>query len=145
EEIHDGTVAGSVMRVNIGANWMIRHLTDRVVELVKEDVAYRRLTGRDGFVRIRVEPQESRSQALDRAVALAEQNDARMGLMLGKRMLPGDFDAKARARQGTDGLIVPAGVARSMPIDRYRRQQWRLARVFATSEDPELSRVYGVR
>ena len=54
-----------VVRVNVGAGWHIHHLTDRVVELRKEDAVYRRFTNRDGYVRVRIEPQMTRQQALD--------------------------------------------------------------------------------
>lgn len=132
------------MRVTVGANWQIRHLTDRVVELVKDDVAYRKMTGRDGFVRVRVEPEETRSHALDRAVALAEENDARMGLLLGKAMLPRNFVATERAKQGPGAVIVSPGSQATMPIGQYQQAQQRLARAFATPEDPEYGR-YGVQ
>lgn len=132
------------MRVNVGANWQIRHLTDRVVELVKDDVAYRQLTGRDGYVRIRIEPQESRSHALDRAIRMAEQNDALLGLKLGERLLPATFAQEERVRTGKTGIVISMGGSVALPLEQYRKQQRRLARAFATKDQEPERRRYRV-
>ncbi len=103
------------MRVYVGAGWQLHHLTDRVVELRKESAVYRRFTDKDGFVRIRVEPQMSRDQALQRAIAEAMKQDEALSLRV--------------ARQ-----LIPSGRA----LEQYRAEQRRLAPAFATPEDPEI-------
>lgn len=103
------------MRVSVGGGWQIKHLTDRVVELVKDDYAYRAQTGRDGYVRVRIEPQETRQHALDRAVRMAQENDAKLALQIAKGMR---FDkAELAAYSGKQLRMVPA---------------------FGTPEEPEL-------
>ena len=99
--------------VELGAGWRIHHLTDRAIELRKDDVAYRQYTGRDGYVRQRMEPGMDRAAMLHKAVELAKRNDA----MLAEKM----------AQQ-----IVPQS------IGRYQAMQHKMAQTFGTPEDPEL-------
>lgn len=101
------------MPVALGSGWKLTHLSDRVIELTKDDVAYRRYTGRDGYVRYRAEPGASRSAMIAEAMAMAQRNDA----MLADRI----------ARQ-----IVPRR------LGEWRQRQQQLARVFRTPEEPEL-------
>ena len=100
------------MRVHLGAGWTIWHLTERVVELRKDDHAYRRFTGRDGYVRFRVEPGTNRDALLTGALVQAMRQDE----LLAERV----------ARQ-----LLPAGRA----LERYRAEQRRLALAFGTPED----------
>ena len=101
--------------MNIGAGWVIHHLTDRVVELRKPDYLYERFTGRPGFVRVRVDPTMTRQDAMNRAIDLAAKNDAALALRATERLLP---SAHALAR--------------------YTGQQARLKQAFATDQDPEV-------
>lgn len=103
------------MNAYVGAGWHIHHLSDRVVELRKPSYEYRRFTGgRDGFVRVRIEPQMTRAMALEKALAIAAKNDELLALRVSKRLLP---SAHALAA--------------------YQGKQVRMARVFGTPEDPE--------
>ena len=129
-------------RATVGAKWTIKHITDRVVLLEKEDYAYRQVTGRDGFVLTRVEPEESRSNALDRAIQIAEANDAKLGLMLGKKLLPVDFIIKERAKKGTTGLVVPVGNEKTISLNEYKMAQKQLARVFGVPGQEPTERRY---
>jgi hypothetical protein len=110
------------MRANVGGGWQITHLTDRVVELRKDSYEYRALLGRDGYVRVRIEPQETRQHALDRAVKIAQENDAKLAMQVAKGM---KFD-KAK-------------------LAEYSRKQLRMVPAFGTPEEPELIGVKGVR
>lgn len=101
------------MSVHLGAGWRLVHLTDRVIELRKDDAAYRRLVGRDGYVRVRAEPGMDRNALIDNAVALAQQNDATLAEKLATQMMP-------------------------RHVTRYRQQQRQLAVVFGVpGEEPE--------
>lgn len=100
------------MRVRVAAGWDLHHVTDRVVELRKDDPIYRRFTGMDGYVLVRVEPQMTRDQAITRAVEIAERIDAELGLKVAKQMMPS-----------------------AVNLARYRRRQRHLAATFGTPED----------
>ncbi len=100
------------MRVQVAPGWRIHHITDRTVELRKEDVTYRRFTGADGYVRQRVEPGMTRDEALTKAIQMAEKNDAEIGLRVAKQLMPS-----------------------AVSLARYRRRQAQLARTFGTPED----------
>jgi len=99
--------------VELGAGWRIHHLTDRAIELRKDDVAYRQYTGRDGYVRQRMEPGMDRAAMLHKAVELAKRNDAMLAEKMAKQMAP-------------------------RSVSRYAAMQFKMARIFATPEDPEL-------
>lgn len=101
------------MGVHLGAGWSIHHLTNRVVELRKDDYAYRSATGRDGFVRVRAEPGMDRQAMIEKAVTMAKQNDEALALRLSKQLLP---SAHALAR--------------------YRGQQVRMVQAMSTGEEP---------
>lgn len=94
------------MRAYVGAGWYITHLTDRVVELRKDDPAYRRFTNRDGYVRVRIEPQETRQHALDKAVTMAKRNDEALALKIGQQLVPSK--AALAAYTGKQLRMVPA-------------------------------------
>jgi hypothetical protein len=100
------------VRVRVAAGWDLHHITDRTVELRKEDAVYRRLTGRDGYVLVRVEPQMTRDEALAEAVKIAERNDAELGLRVARQLMPS-----------------------AVSLARYKRRQRHLAHVFGTPED----------
>jgi hypothetical protein len=99
----------------IGPGWDIVHLTDRVVELRKPDYLYERFTGKPGFVRVRVEPQMTRADAVNRAIALAQKNDEMLALRAAKQLLP-----------------------TKQALAEYAGKQIRFKPAFATPEDPEV-------
>jgi len=105
------TIASS-MTVYLGAGWKLTHVTDRVIEIQKDDWAYRRLTGRDGYVRVRAEPGMDRQALISRAVDCAKRQDEILGTLLAMRLAP--------------------------PRRSYEMQQRRLAPAFATPEEPEI-------
>jgi hypothetical protein len=76
------------MRPYVGAGWHIHHVTDRVIELRKDDPIYRRFTGRDGYVRTRIEPEMTRAQAIEKALNVAQKNDELLALRVSKQLLP---------------------------------------------------------
>lgn len=76
------------MAVMLGAGWELMHATDRVLELRKPCPVYRRLTGRDGYVRVRSEPGMDRQQLINEAMETAKRNDARLGDIVAKQLLP---------------------------------------------------------
>ena len=104
------------MKVNLGAGWTLYHITDRVVELRKDCPVYRRLLGKDGYVRLRAEPGMDRNALIDKAVQMAQRNDEEV--------------AKRAVKQ-----LMPSVVS----LDRYRRRQRELAGTFGVpGEEPEL-------
>mgnify|MGYP003421030628 CR=1 FL=1 len=101
------------MTVVLGAGWELTHATDRVLELRKPCPVYRRLTGRDGYVRLRAAPGMDRQQLIHQAMETAKHNDARMGDIVAKQLLPST-------------------------MQRHRLQQRQLASAFAIGgEEPE--------
>src|SRR6185295_7684052 len=85
--------------VTLGAGWKLVHLTDRCVELQKDDYAYRQYTGRDGYVRYRVEPNYDRSLMIQEAMAMAQRNDADIADRMAKQIVPrrlGGYQMKQR-------------------------------------------------
>jgi len=59
-----------------------------VVTLRKDDWAYRRYTGRDGYVRVRGEPGMDRNALLEKAIALAKRNDEELAERLSTQLVP---------------------------------------------------------
>lgn len=100
------------MRIHLGANWLLHHVTDRCVELKKDDYAYRRFTDRDGFVRFRAEPGMDRNDMIEGALKKAMVQDEALALRVAKQ-------------------LIPSGRA----LERYRTEQRRLARAFSTPDD----------
>ena len=101
------------MAVVLGAGWELTHATDRVLELRKACPVYRRLTGRDGYVRLRAEPGMDRQQLLNDAMDQAKRNDAAMSDLVVRQILPSS-------------------------VKRYQMQQRSLASTFAIpGEEPE--------
>lgn len=104
------------MRVSLAAGWRITHLSDRCLELTKDDYAYRRLTGgRDGFVRVRAEPGMSRHDMFAKAEQMARANDEALTFRVANDLIPADH-----------------------ALRKYRRQQRQLAAAFSTPEEPEI-------
>jgi hypothetical protein len=99
--------------MHLGGGWNLVHKTDRVIELRKDDYTYRRLTGRDGYVRVRAEPGMDRQALINKAVELAQKNDEDLAHRILKQMMP------RRTRQ-------------------YHMRQRELATAFGTPEDPEV-------
>jgi hypothetical protein len=132
-----GPVMG--LRLPPRGGWVCRHITDRTIYLVKEDAVYRDLLGRDGYVLHRVEPGVSRETMVDQAYAIAEENDARLGLRIGERMLPANFKAEQRAAKYAEGsVVVSVDGERIFSLPEYRAWQAAFRPVFATPEDPQL-------
>lgn len=73
------------MNVTVAPGWRLIHLTDRVIELRKDCPIYRRMCGRDGYVRVRGEPGMSRDALMTKAIQLAEQTDVALGLRVAWR------------------------------------------------------------
>lgn len=103
------------MRAYVAAGWHVHHLTDRVVELRKDSYEYRRLTGRDGFVRLRAETGMDRAGLVERAVEMARETDEKLSFRVAAELIP-----------------------TATALHRYRDQLRRLAPRFGTPEDPEL-------
>lgn len=99
--------------VHLGGGWRLHHLTDRSIELRKDDYAYRRYLGRDGFVRVRAEPGMDRNALINKAVEFAKRNDAELAERMAKEIAP-------------------------RRLGGYQMQQRRLAPAFGTPEDPEM-------
>ena len=73
---------------------------------------------------------------LGRAKHMGKMNDAKLGLMLGKKLLRVDFLQKERAAKGVQ-VVVPVGSHKVVNLDEYKRIQKLLAGVFATDQEPE--------
>jgi hypothetical protein len=101
-------------RAYIGGGWHIHHLSDRVLEIRKEDAVYRRFTGADGFVRVRGEPGIDRMALIERALHEANRADTAMAF-----------------RVASD--LVPSAQA----LGEYREQVGKLKPIFETGEEPE--------
>ena len=102
------------MRQYVGAGWYIHHLTDRSIELRKDDAVYRRLlAGRDGYVRIRGEPGLPREDLLAQASKLAMRNDDEAARLIAAQITP-------------------------RTVTRYHALQRRFAPAFGTSQDLEI-------
>lgn len=99
--------------MNLGAGWRLTHVTDRVIELQKDDVAYRRFLGRDGYVRVRAEPGMDRQALINKAVEMAKANDEALALRVTQRLMPRN-------------------------VRGYQMKQAELATAFATPEEPEI-------
>ncbi len=94
------------MSVSLGAGWRLVHLTDRCIDLRKEDAAYRSEFGHDGYVRVRGEPGMDRAALIELARTKAQESDAalaeRIGQQIVLRNVPG-FQARQRAMAWTFG------------------------------------------
>ena len=76
------------MSVYLGGGWRLVHLTDRVLELRKECPIYRRMLGRDGYVRLRAEPGMDRNGLIDKAVEMAKRNDEDLSQRVARQLMP---------------------------------------------------------
>ena len=103
------------MKAYIGNGWYVEHITDRVCELKKDDYAYRRITGSDGFVRVRSDQDVSRYDLIQAAIERARRSDFELALRIG-------YD------------IIPTANG----VGRYRNTLHGLHKKFATPEDPEI-------
>lgn len=99
--------------------WEIVHVTDRCIELRKDTPAFRRFTNRPGYVRLRAEPGMDRKALIDKAMKLAEANDAKVAEFVAKQYAPDLYR-----------------------VARYQNKQVVLRRAFETPED---ARVIGVK
>lgn len=97
----------------IGNGWWLFHVTDRSVELRKNDATYRRLTGRDGYVRVRGEPGMDRQELINRAVDMAKECDASLAELVAAELMPRN-------------------------VGQYQIRQRELSTAFGTPEDPEI-------
>lgn len=106
------------MSVVLGAGWELTHATDRVLELRKPCPMYRRLTGRDGYVRLRAEPGADRQQLINQAMELAKRNDAALGDIVTTQLLPRNTRGyQLQQRQ----LATTFGIAGEEPEQRVYR------------------------
>lgn len=95
------------MSVVLGAGWELTHATDRVVKLEKPCPIYRRLTGRDGYVKVRGEPGMDRQQLINDAMEMAKRIDAQLGDIVAKQLLPRNvrhFQLQQRGLASTFGV-----------------------------------------
>lgn len=121
------------------AGWEVRHITARTIFLVKRDAAYIREFGWPGFVLHRVEPGTPREDLIDQGYAIAEENDCRLGLRLGEKLLPEDFKIQERARKyGSDTVVVSTDGERIFSLPEYRAWMSAFRPIFATPEDPQI-------
>jgi hypothetical protein len=104
-------MAQATMRTRL-ANWTIHHITERDVELRKDDPAWRKYTDQDGVVHVRAEPGMDRAKMIDRAYTLAEEADAMLSQKLAKELMP-------TGKQWSE----------------YRRKSRQMAKVFGTGEE----------
>lgn len=95
------------------AGWSLVHVTDRVVELRKDTLEYRIMTGRPGFVLVRGEPGMDRRVLIEQAIDLAKKNDALVSGMITRQYAPNLFK-----------------------LADYQGKQVQFKRVFGTNEDP---------
>jgi hypothetical protein len=102
--------------LSLGAGWKLVHLSDRCIELEKDDYAYRKYLGRDGYVRYRVEPGYDRCLMINEAMALACANDAKIAYRMASEIVP-------------------------RRVGGYQMQQKTFAWVMGTPEDPEIAGV----
>lgn len=107
------------MNVSVGSGWTITHLTDRVVVLEKDDPVYRRFTGAGGRVKTQAAPGMDRQALIAEATRVAQENDAQIALRVAKQ-------------------LMPTGRA----LEDYRREQARLAPIFAVPKEEPTYRVY---
>jgi hypothetical protein len=100
------------MRTYVGAGWHIRHLTEHVVDLRKEDYLYRKVTGKDGFVIQKVQKGMTRAECLEEAIKKAIATDEKLAFLVAKEIIP----------QGSK-------------VQTYQMQAHRLNRCARTDED----------
>lgn len=105
------------MSVHLGAGWRLVHLTDRCIELRKDDAVYRRFVGRDGYVRVRAEPGMDRNALIEKGREMAQRSDAELAERVAKQMMP-------------------------RHVTRYRERQQQLAQVFGVPGDEPERKVY---
>jgi hypothetical protein len=104
------------MSVHLGAGWRLVHLSDRVIELRKDDATYRRFVGRDGYVRLRAEPGMDRNALIEKARDMAQRNDEALAERVAKQFMP-------------------------RHVTRYRQRQAELAGAFGVpGEEPSVRR-----
>jgi hypothetical protein len=102
------------VRPSLGAGWEIVHLSDRVIELRKDDWAYRRITGAPGYVRARGEPGMDRQTLCQVALETAQRNDEELAKRVAKQLMPS-----------------------AASLAKYKREQAKYEPTFATPEEPE--------
>lgn len=102
----------TVLRVTLGAGWKLHHLTDRVIELRKDDPTYRKVVGRDGYVRLRAENGMDRSALLNQAIEMAKKCDEELANIVLHQIMP----RKVRGYQvRQQGLAFAFGVPDQEP------------------------------
>lgn len=124
--------------------WRIEHATDRVIYMVKDDIAYGQFTDRPyGYVYVRIDPETGADHAMGVAESLAQANDAQLGLRIAETLMPVEWKIKERAKKyGSESLVIPVGSSRSVPIAEYREFQRRMAPVFATKDQEYTQKRY---
>lgn len=102
-------------RTYVGSGWYIWHKSDRNISLRKECAIYRKITGFDGYVNFAVQPDMAPAEALQGAIKLAQENDARVSMLVAKDIIP--------------------HVHR---LQTYQMQAHQLSRPFVTPESPSV-------
>jgi hypothetical protein len=102
-------------RKYLGGGWYVWHQTDRNIELRKDDVIYRKLTGKDGYVKMGAEPGMSREQLEERALTRAIQNDEKAAMLVAQEIIP-----------------------RASQLQTYEMKAHQLNKVFKTPESPTI-------
>jgi hypothetical protein len=105
------------MKAAVGGGWVITHLTDRVCEMRNESWAYRRLTGQDGLVRVRVEPGCDRSWMIEKGVAKARESDEKLAQLMAKDVMP----SVARFRETSKRLATAMMTGEESPLIGVKR------------------------
>jgi hypothetical protein len=106
------------MSVHLGAGWCLTHITDRVIELRKEDATYRKLVGRDGYVRLRAEPGMDRNTLIEKARVLAQRNDEMLAERLARQIV---LRSTGRYQQRQRDLTVAFGTPEDSDVIGVKR------------------------
>ena len=100
------------MKAYVGAGWYIWHLTDRNVQLRKDDPVYRKLTGLDGYVNYMAQPGYDKGQMIEEAMQKAKEQDEQLCYLVAKEIIP-----------------------RGSKVQTYQMKAHRINRAFQTPED----------
>lgn len=106
------------MNAHVGNGWRITHLTDRVLEMEKDDYTYRRVTGRNGVVRIRAQEGMDRNLMIERGLKMANKCDGELAMRVAAQNLPtgkalAEYRLKTRAmarsnHTGEESFVIGA-------------------------------------
>lgn len=120
----------------IGAGWFITNITDQVVHLHKDDPTYRAFCeGRDGYVRVKVDPETGRAYALERAIQLAAVNDDLLGKRVAAALMPKELERQRAEKHGADRLVIQPRGREAMTYAQYQRWQAEFAATLGTTHE----------